>query len=69
MTMTRRDFENLAKDLRWFKIAIWNDEPIDQAFDALIVQISDTCRTANPRFDRDRFQQTVGHIGSAKKEG
>ena len=51
MTMTRRDFENLASDLRNY--ALPNMSHND--YQLLLQQVAATCKEANTRFNKERF--------------
>lgn len=62
MTMTRKDFNNLAKDLRWFRLGYpdaVNRIELDRHFDRLVSDIARSCKEANINFDNDRFHQAV----------
>ena len=61
MTMTRKDFVSLAKDLRWFRLSIQEDweGDIETEFGRLVGDIARTCKAANPNFDHDRFRVAV----------
>lgn len=63
MTMTKRDFENLAKDLRWFRLELMEAdgdlEKVDEAYAGLVKAVGSTCKNANTRFDRDLFETAI----------
>ena len=69
--MTSKDFKKLADSLGIFQHYLFlNDDDITDEFQNLVDSIKHICKSANPRFDAEVFDQAIYlafHNGSTPK--
>lgn len=66
MSMTRTDFELLARGLKAMYPTQRSDEPASDVhyrdgYNAALNQVAGTCSSSNARFDADKFKAACGH--------